>query len=74
MLRISKSRAQGNTDETTVHEINGEEVFLGFGGATAKSPALLRVSVQPFVARVTALVLLPAGAGPVPRKQLAVFP
>ena len=49
-------------------------MFLGFGVANAKSLALLRVSVQPFPDLVAALVLLAAGAGPVPRKQFAVLP
>ena len=39
-----------------------------------KSALLLRVSVQPLAARSMALVLLAAGAGPEPRKQLAVLP
>ena len=49
-------------------------MFLGFGGASVKSVALLRVSVHPFAARVAALVLLAAGAGAVPLKQFAVVP
>ena len=49
-------------------------VFLGLGAASAKSLALLRVSVQPFVFRVAAFVLLAAGAGAVPLKQVAVLP
>jgi len=50
------------------------DVFLGFGAASAKSLALLRVSVQPFVFRVAALVLLAAGAGAAPLKHVAVLP
>ena len=49
-------------------------MFLGLAAAGAKSLALLRVSVQPFVFRVAALVLLAAGAGPAPLKQVAVLP
>ena len=74
ILRVSTSRAQGNTDETDVHGFNGADVLRGFGGASAKSEALLRVSVHPFAARVAAFVLLAAGAGPVPLKQFAVLP
>jgi hypothetical protein len=57
-----------------VHLLNGALLFLGFGAASAKSPALLCVSVQPFVFRVAAFVLLAAGAGAVPLKQVAVLP
>ena len=57
----------------TAQGVAGTIVFLGFGGASVKSLALLRVSVQPF-ALVAALVLLAAGAGAVPRKQFAVVP
>jgi hypothetical protein len=49
-------------------------VFLGFGGASVKSAALLRESVHPFAILVAALVLLAAGAGPVPLKQFAFAP
>jgi hypothetical protein len=49
-------------------------VFRGFGGASVKSVVLLRVSVQPFAARVAAFVLLAAGAAAVPLKQFAVVP
>ena len=49
-------------------------VFLGFGGPSAKSITLLRVSVQLAPPRMIAFVLLGVGAGAEPLKQLAVFP
>jgi hypothetical protein len=49
-------------------------VFRGLGGPSAKSARLLRVLVQPFAAREIEFVLLGAGAGAEPRKQLAVLP
>jgi hypothetical protein len=49
-------------------------VLRGFGGASVKSVALFRVSVHPVAFLVTALVLLAAGAGPLPLKQFAVLP
>ena len=49
-------------------------MFRGLGALVLKSVLLLRVSVQPFWARWIAFVLLGAGAGAVPRKQLAVEP
>ena len=57
-----------------VQVLKGATVFRGFGGASAKSVALLRVSVHPLAVRVAAFVLLAAGAGPVPLKQFAVLP
>jgi hypothetical protein len=57
-----------------VHLLKGAFVFLGFGAASAKSFVLLRVSVQPFNFRVAAFVLLAAGPGAVPLKQVAVLP
>ena len=57
-----------------VHGNVGDLVFLGLGTAAAKSVALLRVSVQPFAERNTALMLLGAGAGAEPLKQFAVVP
>src|SRR5438034_744167 len=47
----------------------GEAVLRGVGVAALKSPALLFESVQPPLARKTALVLLGAGVGPLPSKQ-----
>src|SRR5207248_3141662 len=52
----------------------GEAVLRGFGAPVAKSEAFWFESVQPPAARRTALVLLGAGVGPVPSKQLAVEP
>src|ERR1051325_1151052 len=52
----------------------GDAVLRGFGAAAVKSEAFWFVSVQPPCARRTALVLLGAGVGPVPSKQLAVEP
>jgi hypothetical protein len=49
-------------------------LFLGFGGPVAKSVALLRRSWQPFARRSRAFVLLAAGAGAEPLKQLTVLP
>jgi hypothetical protein len=51
----------------------GDELFLGFGAATAKSLELVGVSVQPSVLRATEVVFDGAGAG-APRKQFAVLP
>jgi hypothetical protein len=49
-------------------------MFRGSGALVLKSALLLSVLVQPFPPRETALVLLGAGAGAVPRKQFAVEP
>ena len=49
-------------------------MFRGLGALVLKSVLLLSVFVQPFSARWIALVLLGAGAGADPRKQLAVEP
>jgi hypothetical protein len=54
--------------------LTGDAILRGFGFSGAKSVLLLRVSVQPSVLRMIALVLLGAGAGAAPRKQLAVAP
>src|SRR5436190_20652853 len=53
-----------------------DELLLlrGFGAPTAKSAELLSVSVQPPLARSTAVVLAGAGAGALPSKQFAVAP
>ena len=61
-------------DETDVHGFNDVAVLRGLGGESMKSLALFRVSVHPFPARVTALLLLAAGAGPEPLKQFALLP
>ena len=52
----------------------GDARLRGFGVPVLKSLLLLRVSVQPLAARAMALVLLGAGAGAPPLKQLAVEP
>ena len=57
-----------------VHGLKGALVFRGFGAANEKSLELLRVSLQPFVFRVMAFVLLPPDAGAEPLKQFAVPP
>src|SRR3954447_4467557 len=54
--------------------VGAAAVLRGFGAAALKSEALLFVSTQPLLARNTALVLLGAGVGPLPSKQLAVVP
>ena len=54
--------------------LTGDAIFRGFGITAAKSALLLEVSVQPFDLRMTALVLLAAGAGALPLKQVAVAP
>ena len=61
-------------ESAIVHRLRVALVFRAFGVASAKSFALLRVSVQPFVLRVAAFVLLAAGAGAEPLKQFAVLP
>ena len=48
--------------------------FLGSGGPATKSVELLSVSVHPRPFRRTAVVLLGAGVGAVPSKQVAVAP
>src|ERR1043165_4374579 len=45
----------------------------GVPAVTPKSPALLLVSVQPPLARMTAVLLAGAGVGPLPSKQFAVL-
>lgn len=57
-----------------VHTFMSFVVLRGFGGPVAKSLVLFRVSVQPLAFLDTELVLLGAGVGPLPRKQLAVLP
>jgi hypothetical protein len=54
--------------------LTGDAMFRGLGAFVLKSVLLLRVSVQPFSVREIELVLLGAGAGAAPRKQLAVEP
>ena len=55
--------------------LNVELLLRGVGGLeTAKSEALLSVSVQPPLRRKSLLVFAGAGAGPVPSKSVAVVP
>jgi len=56
------------------HGLICADVFLGLGAVSAKSLALLCVSVQPLVFRAALFVLLAAGAGAAPLKQVAVLP
>ena len=49
-------------------------MLRGIGGAAMKSVLLFRVLVQPSDLRRMALVLLGAGVGALPLKQLAVAP
>ena len=79
---MSKSRAKGSGHGSSggnkvaialKQGLAGDELFLGFGAATAKSVELVWVSVQPSVLRATAVVFDGAGAG-APRKQFAVVP
>ena len=57
-----------------LHGFNAEAVLRGFGAATVKSVLLLSVSVQPFPALKSPVVLPGAGAGALPSKPLAVVP
>src|SRR6266852_603355 len=50
----------------------GEALFRGFGVPALKSVALLSVSVRPFAARSTAVVLPGAGVEPVPSKHVVL--
>ncbi len=59
---------------TPLQELAGEPLLRGLGATAVKSAALLFVSVQPLLARRSAKVVLGAGAGPLPSKQLAVEP
>jgi hypothetical protein len=54
--------------------LTGDATFRGLGALVLKSVLLLPEFMQPFSARWIALVLLGAGAGAVPLKQLAVEP
>ena len=56
------------------HMLTGDATFRGLGLLVLKSALLLVVLVQPFWVREIELVLLGAGAGAAPRKQLAVEP
>gem|GEM_PF-5156780 len=50
----------------------GARVFRGVGVPSVKSKSLLFVSIDPLPFRKTAVVLLAAGAAPLPSKKLAV--
>ena len=52
----------------------GAPLLRGFGALTAKSAALLSVSVHPLLPRRTAAVLLGAGVLAVPSKHEAALP
>src|SRR5881394_2995427 len=54
------------------HEWRPEALLRGFGAAAVKSVAFWSVSVQPRPPRWSEVVLLGAGAGPVPSKAVAV--
>lgn len=56
------------------HMLTGDAKLRGFGVAAMKSALLFSVSVQPSDLRMTALVLLAAGAGALPLKQVALAP
>jgi hypothetical protein len=60
----------GATSE--MHERTGEAEFRGAGAVSAKSEALLSVSVQPSSARNAASVVLVVPAGPDPSKKFAL--
>lgn len=63
-----------NAADNSGHMLTGDAMFRGLGALVLKSALLLWVLAQPFSPRRIALVLLGAGVGPVPRKQLAVEP
>ena len=66
--------ASGNRVAIALRQgLAGDELFLGFGAATAKSVELVCVSVQPSVLRATEVAFAGAGAGAT-RKQFAVLP
>src|SRR5689334_22539338 len=58
----------------TAQLLVGDDVLRGFGVPLLKSSELSSVSVHPSLALKTAVVLLGAGVGPEPSKQLAVPP
>lgn len=60
--------------EPGLQRFNVDAVLRGFGAPEAKSEAFWSVSVQPFAALRTAVVLEGAGVGPVPSKQVAAAP
>ena len=72
LLTVDVARMLASAD--CVHMVTGDAMLRGFGVAAMKSELLLVVSVQPSVLRRAALVLLAAGAGALPLKQVAVAP
>ena len=56
------------------HACTADIEFRGAAVSAVKSVALLLVSRHPSLARISAFVLLGAGAGPPPSKQFAVAP
>lgn len=81
-LEIERSRANGSGNasgfiesgvETSAQALAGDELFLGFGGDTAKSVELFPLLLHPSILRTAAVALDGAGAGAL-RKQFAVVP
>ena len=76
--RVQRSSVVGSASAfATVdcaHMLTGDAILRGVGGEAMKSVLLFRVLVQPSDLRMMALVLLGAGAGALPLKQLAVEP
>ncbi|HSK65193.1 MAG TPA: hypothetical protein VK893_15170, partial [Pyrinomonadaceae bacterium] len=56
------------------HMLTGDAMLRGVGLVALKSAPLSFVSMQPSDLRIMALVLLAAGAGALPLKQVAVVP
>jgi hypothetical protein len=56
------------------HRFGTDALLRGFGAPVVKSAVFPSVSVQPASLLSTAVVLLGAGAGPLPSKQLALLP
>src|SRR5690349_12985168 len=59
---------------SVLHGFRAVALLRGLGAAALKSDPLLSVSVQPFAARTSAVVVLGAGALAPPSLQLAVVP
>jgi hypothetical protein len=66
--------AVGVAVATVPHGLSVDEVLRGLGVPEAKSRALSSVSVQPFAARESEVVLLMVGAGALPSKQFVPVP
>src|SRR5689334_9444040 len=78
---VKRLHLRANACASLYHEFHGfaqlrikKFVFRGLGGPVERSATLFCVSLQPPATRKTALVLLAAGAGAEPSKQLAVLP